>query len=117
MYKRRIFLSLSISATISQTIHWLFSIEYFAVVTRFPLITMAANPYSNLEEIHFKANKAKATIRVANVIFYTVVITVFIIGFWADPRNLNKIFYVWAFADTVLKLISGLLFIYSLLKF
>ena len=92
-------------------------IEYFAVVTRFPLLRMAANPNSNPEEIQTKTNGARRTIRVANIIFYTLIIGGLIIGYWADPRHPNIEYFVSGLINSVLKVISGLVLIYSLLKF
>ena len=92
-------------------------IEYFAVVTRFPLLRMAANPNSNPEEIQTKTNGARRTIRVANIIFYILIIGGLIIGYWADPRHPNIEYFVSGSINFVLKVISGLVLIYSLLKF
>ena len=78
---------------------------------------MAANPNSNPEEIQTKTNGARRTIRVANVIFYILIIGGLIISYWADPRNLNKVYLINGLINSVLKVISGLVLIYSILKF
>ena len=59
---------------ISETVHWLFAVEYYTVVTQFALFKMVTDPNFDQDEIDLKAKRTKTTIRVINVIFYTLVI-------------------------------------------
>ena len=68
-----------IAKTISETIHWLLAIEYFTVVSKFPLVWTAAN-YSYPDEIDAKAKRANTTIRVLNIVFYTLVLAYIIVS-------------------------------------
>jgi len=52
-------------------------------VNRFPLIKMAANPSYNLDEIDVAAKLADKKIKVANFLFYSLVISCFTIGEWS----------------------------------
>ena len=54
--------------------------EYFAVVIKFPLISMASDPNFNQHEIDAKAKRANTNIRVLNVLFYSLVIACFLLG-------------------------------------
>jgi hypothetical protein len=105
--------------TISETIHWLLAVEYFTVVNKFPLIKITGY-HSNPNEIDAKAKRANNTIRFLNIIFYTLVIACFIVGgyFYLNLYHVSIACYnAWLFFDSVLKLISGLLIVYSLIKF
>lgn len=66
--------------TISETIHWIFAVEYYTVVTKFTLIRMVANLNSDPDEIEAKAKRGRTSIKVFNGIFYTLVIACFTIG-------------------------------------
>ena len=70
-------------------IHWLFAVEYYTVVNKFPLISMAAEPYTNQYEIDAEAARAKTTIRVLNTIFYTLAFACFILGEYYYVTNNN----------------------------
>ena len=95
------------------------AIEYFTVVKKFPLIWTAAN-YSYPDEIDAKTKRANMTIRVLNIVFYTLVLTCFIVGEYyylnlhSVPDSLRT---AWLFFDAILKLMSGFLIVYSLLLF
>jgi hypothetical protein len=64
---------------ISETIHWLFAIEYYTVVANFPVIILAADPNSNQDQIHAKAKRAVTMTKVLNIVFYSLVIACFIL--------------------------------------
>ena len=55
------------------------AIEYFTVVNKFPLIGTAAN-YSDPDDIDAKAKRANTTIRVLNIVFYTLVLAYFVVS-------------------------------------
>ena len=99
---------------LSQVIHWLFAVEYFTVVSNFPLIRMAADPDSDPDEIDAKVKRAKTVIRVANAIFYTLVVGFFLTAEFSARLQAKD---VYLYFDSVNKLISALLFVFSILKF
>jgi hypothetical protein len=80
---------------------------------------MAADPNYSQDQINTKAKCVTISIRVLNVIFYTLVIACFILGecFWQNDPNASFAEYDLILFDSALKLTSGLLLVYSLLKF
>ena len=79
---------------------------------------MAVDPNFNQNEIDAKSKRTQTTTRVINVIFYTLVIACAILGeyYWLSLSNF-ALYNAWIFSDAFLKLLSGFLILYSLLKF
>ena len=65
---------------ISETIHWFFAVEYYTVISRFPVIRMATDPNFSQDQINAKAMRTVKTIKVLRIVFYALVIACFIFG-------------------------------------
>ena len=63
---------------ISESVHWIFAVEYFSIVENFQLIIMAANPYGDLHDLDAKTNRLSRAIKVLNVVF-SILVTVSLI--------------------------------------
>ena len=113
------FFNYTFANAISETVHWLFSVEYYTVVTQFTLVRVTAEPNSDQNEIDANAKRTKTTIKVVSGIFYTLVIACAILGeyYFLDSSDPVALYNAWIFSDAFLKLLSGFLILYSLLKF
>ena len=84
------------------------------------LISIAADCDSSPDGINLKVERSNTKIKAIDISFYTLVIACFILGEYYHlryPDVLLALGNVWIFLDAALKLVSGLLILYSLLKF
>lgn len=80
----------------------------------------AGDPHFNTDEIEAMEKRTETTIKVLNIVFYTLVIACCTLGeyFWLNyPEASYALNDAWYFFDVILKLVSGSLMILSLLKF